>query len=79
HAATLGGATALGLNVGTQRVGQLQAGAIADLVFLDLEVDDVSTSLERVVCAGAGSQVATIISGQLRWQREDFTSHQLTG
>lgn len=73
HAATLGGATALGLGTGRRRVGQLQAGAIADLVILDVPVSDVVGTIDDVVRHGAGRQVATLIEGQLRWHSEEFS------
>ncbi len=68
HAATLGGAIALGLGDGRDRVGQLQAGAVADMVVLDVPVTDVIGTIDRVVCHGAGRQVATLVAGEVRWQ-----------
>ena len=72
HVATLGGAHALGLAVGKQRVGQLQAGALADMVFLDLPVGDIVSTIDDVVLHGSGQQVATIIAGKLRWAAPNF-------
>lgn len=72
HAATLGGATALGLGTGRNRVGQLQAGAIADMVILDVPVSDVIGTIDDVVRLGASRQVATLIEGQLRWRDDRF-------
>ncbi|PIE19349.1 MAG: hypothetical protein CSA64_05230 [Arachnia propionica] len=74
RAATLGGAMALGLGVGRDRVGQLQAGAVADMTFLDIEVSDVAETIEAVVRHGAGTQAATMVSGQLRWHSPAFPS-----
>jgi cytosine/adenosine deaminase-related metal-dependent hydrolase len=68
RAATLGGATALGLATGPGRVGQLQAGAIADLAFLDVPADGgVLDAIENVVRHGAGQVAATLLGGALRW------------
>lgn len=72
HTATLGGAHALGLATGHERVGQLQAGAVADMVFIDVPVSDIVGTIEAVARHGAGRQVATLISGQVRWARPDF-------
>lgn len=67
HAATLGGAIALGLGTGPERVGQLQSGALADMVAIDVPVTDIIGTIDEVVRNGAGRQVATIIEGQTRW------------
>ncbi|GAA2519568.1 adenosylhomocysteinase [Rarobacter incanus] len=72
YAATLGGATALGLSAGPDRIGQLQTGAVADMVFLDIPVSDIFGTIEDVVRHGAGSQVATMISGELRYMDAVF-------
>jgi len=72
HAATLGGAMALGLGTGRGRVGQLQAGAIADMVILDVPVSDVVGTIDDVVRLGAGRQVATLVEGRLRWHDDRF-------
>lgn len=77
HAATLGGATALGLAVGRNRVGQLQVGAVADLVLLDVPVSDIVGTISDTVCFGTGRQAATVVSGRARWTSERFT--QATG
>lgn len=65
RAVTLGGATALGLSTGPDRIGQLQAGAIADLAFIDLPGGD--GAIENVVRQGAGRVAATVLSGKLAW------------
>lgn len=72
QAATLGGATALGLSTGPERVGQLQAGAVADMVFVDVPVGSVLDAIHAIARFGAGRQVATMISGELRWTAEGF-------
>lgn len=72
HAATLGGATAMGLSTGWERVGQLQSGAVADMVFIDVPVGGVTDAIEHVARFGARRQVATMISGELRWATPSF-------
>lgn len=72
QAATLGGAAALGLSTGSERVGQLQAGAVADMVFIDVPVESILDSIHAVARFGAGRQVATMISGEFRWKAEAF-------
>ncbi len=67
QAATLGGATALGLATGEHRVGQLQAGALADMTVVDVPVTDIVGTIENLVRHGAGQQIATVIEGRLRW------------
>ena len=49
------------------RVGQLQAGAIADMVVVDVPVTDVVGTIEAVARHGAGRQVETVVSGRVRW------------
>lgn len=68
-AATLGGATALGLHVGKKRVGQLVVGAIADLAFFDVRAKDRDAALAELVEDGAGRCARTIISGEERFAR----------
>ncbi|QPK81422.1 amidohydrolase family protein [Schaalia sp. ZJ405] len=67
QAATLGGATAMGLSTGPDRVGQLQAGAIADMTVIDVPVSDIVGTIDDVARHGAGRQVETVISGEVRW------------
>ncbi|MBM6699768.1 amidohydrolase family protein [Bifidobacterium pullorum subsp. saeculare] len=67
---TLGGAEALGMHVGAGRIGQINAGATADLAFLDVPVDvatphGIEETLERLVCHGAGTNRATVLSGRV--------------
>lgn len=70
QAATLGGAAALGLATGPERVGQLQSGAVADMVFIDVPVESIADCIHGVACHGAGRQVATMISGVFRWKSD---------
>lgn len=68
-AVTLGGATALGLHVGPRRLGQLGVGALADLAFFDVPGRDPDTALARLVEAGEGSCVRTVLAGRERYRR----------
>lgn len=68
HAATLGGAVALGIATGADRVGQLQVGSLADLAFVDVPADEgVAAAIENVVRHGSGRVAATLVGGELRW------------
>ncbi|QWW19604.1 amidohydrolase family protein [Schaalia sp. 19OD2882] len=67
HAATLGGAIALGLSTGSHRVGQLQAGALADVVAVDVPVTDIVPTIEHIIREGAGHQILTLVAGKVRW------------
>lgn len=62
-AATLGGAQALGLHVGGQRIGQLAAHAHADLAFFEVASGDVDDALAELVEDGAGKNVRTVLGG----------------
>lgn len=66
-AATLGGAAAIGLATGPDRVGQLQVGARADLAFLDVTETRLDDAFREIVCDGSGRNRATVVSGVLRW------------
>lgn len=68
-AATLGGATALGLHVGKKRIGQLVVGALADLAFFDVSAVDPDDALAHLVEAGAGRCARTVVSGVERFRR----------
>ncbi len=68
NAATLGGATALGLGVGPQRIGQLAVGALADLAFFDIDASDPDAALAELVEAGAGTCRRTIVAGVERFR-----------
>ncbi|RLP79218.1 cytosine deaminase [Mycetocola lacteus] len=70
-AATLGGATAMGLNVGKDRIGQLVVGALADLAFFDIPVTTPAETLADLVEGGGGRVARTIIAGVERFRRED--------
>jgi len=68
RAATLGGAIALGMSTGPDRVGQLQVGSLADLAFVDVPASDGALdAIENVVRSGAGRVAATLLGGELRW------------
>lgn len=68
-AATLGGAGAMGLAVGPDRVGHLSVGARADLAVFDVATGSVPDTLAELVEAGAGRASATIIGGIIRAER----------
>jgi cytosine/adenosine deaminase-related metal-dependent hydrolase len=67
RAATLGGARALGLDVGADRTGHLAVGAVADLAFFDIPINGTADALAHLAEAGAGRVAATLISGEVRW------------
>jgi aminodeoxyfutalosine deaminase len=67
RAATLGGAIALGMSTGPDRVGQLQVGALADLAFVDVPAASVNEAMENVVRFGSGQVAATLLGGEQRW------------
>jgi cytosine/adenosine deaminase-related metal-dependent hydrolase len=71
-AATLGGAHAMGLDVGPDRSGHLTVGAVADLAFFDIAAANVDDALAELVEAGAGRVAATAIDGELRWAAPDW-------
>lgn len=65
---TLGGAASMGMHVGVNRIGQINAGALADLAFFDIPVDTsspagIEATLETLVRHGAGTNRATVIAG----------------
>lgn len=68
-AATFGGAAALGLSVGTRRIGQLVVGALADLAFFDVPVTNPDDTLANLVENGAGSCARTVVAGTERFAR----------
>lgn len=72
-AATLGGAHALGLDIGPARIGHLAVGALADLSFFDVPVGRVGDTLAELVEAGAGRVAATVIGGDTRWSAPSWT------
>ena len=83
-AATLGGATAMGIHLGEDRVGQLAVGAVADLALFDADVRTAGWSasdrvtearligevLEQLVDDGPGRVAATVIHGAVRYARD---------
>ncbi|MEG8035092.1 amidohydrolase family protein [Sphingomonas sp. LR61] len=65
-AATLGGAHAMGLAVGPDRIGHLAVGARADLAVFDVDARTVPDALAELVEDGAGRASATVIRGVVR-------------
>lgn len=66
RAATLGGAKAMGLEVGPERIGQLAVGARADLAHFDVPVGSVARTLQTLALDGEGRCAATVVAGQVR-------------
>ncbi|WEV42356.1 amidohydrolase family protein [Bifidobacterium sp. ESL0682] len=74
---TLGGAESMGMHVGAQRIGQINAGALADLAFIDMPVEtrtprEIEHTLDELVRHGAGHNRATVISGKLAYNDTVF-------
>lgn len=74
---TLGGAAELGMHVGAGRIGQINAGATADLAFFDVPVyvatpRGIEDTLETLVRHGAGTNRATVISGRVVYNNNAF-------
>ena len=67
QAATLGGATAMGLATGPDRLGQLQSGAVADMCVVDVPVTSIVETIDAVARGGAGHVVETVVSGRVRY------------
>ncbi len=67
QAATLGGATAMGLATGPDRLGQLQSGAVADMCVVDVPVTSIVDTIDTVARHGAGHVIETIVSGRVRY------------
>ncbi|PZE81763.1 amidohydrolase family protein [Curtobacterium sp. MCBD17_032] len=65
-AVTLGGAHAMGLAVGPDRIGHLAVGARADLAVFDVDARTVPDALAELVEDGAGRAVATVVRGEVR-------------
>ncbi len=63
HAATMGGATAIGLD---ERLGSLSPGKRADFAVFDLAPDHADEAAAVVVAAGPGKCIATVIGGDVR-------------
>lgn len=76
---TIGGAQEMGMHVGAGRIGQVNAGATADLAFFDIPVDiaspaGIETTIETLVRHGAGTNRATVISGRLVYNHGAFNA-----
>lgn len=71
-AATLGGAHAMGIDVGPDRTGHLAVGARADLAFFELESDDVDDAVVELAEHGAGRAAATVVAGRMRSASEAY-------
>jgi cytosine/adenosine deaminase-related metal-dependent hydrolase len=65
HAATRGGAAALGLS---DRLGSIDVGKRADMAVLAVDPDPHYIE-RRINEEGAGTCVATLVSGEVRWSR----------
>lgn len=81
---TLGGAQEMGMHVGAGRIGQINAGATADLAFFDIPVDvrtprGIERTLETLVRHGAGTNRATVISGRVAYNDVAFEVDDDTG
>lgn len=70
-AATLGGAHAMGLDVGPRRVGHLAVGAMADLAVVDVPVGTVPDTIASLVEHGAGRVRVTVVAGEQRYTARD--------
>ncbi|SDL25582.1 amidohydrolase family protein [Microbacterium azadirachtae] len=70
NAATLGGAHAMGIDVGPDRTGYLAVGALADLAFFDVEPGE--DAVVELVEHGAGRAAATVIAGEVRHSTAAF-------
>ncbi|OZB80372.1 MAG: cytosine deaminase, partial [Microbacterium sp. 14-71-5] len=70
NAATLGGAHAMGIDVGPDRTGYLAVGALADLAFFD--VPPGADAVAELVEAGTGRSAATVIAGEVRHSTTAF-------
>lgn len=71
-AATLGGARAMGLDVGPDRTGYLAVGARADLAFFDVPVTGTAETKEALVLHGEGRAAATVVAGVTRFASSGF-------
>ncbi|HEX5695983.1 MAG TPA: amidohydrolase family protein [Acidimicrobiia bacterium] len=65
HAATMGGATAIGLS---RDLGSLGAGKRADMAVIGVDPDPHGLE-QRVVEQGTGACLATLVGGEVRWRR----------
>ena len=64
-AATFGGARALGIDIGPDRLGHLAVGAIADLTGFPMVVGTVADSLAELVESAPAARIA-IVAGEVR-------------
>jgi aminodeoxyfutalosine deaminase len=67
-AVTFGGANAMGLAVGPDRIGHLAVGARADLAVFDVDARTVPDAFAELVEDGEGRCTATVIRGVVRAQ-----------
>lgn len=79
---TLGGAEVMGMHVGPGRIGQINAGATADLAFFDIPISSttpqgIETALEDFVRHGAGTNRATVISSHLTYNDNAFEADSI--
>jgi cytosine/adenosine deaminase-related metal-dependent hydrolase len=74
-AATLGGAHAIGLDTGPDRIGHLAVGARADLAVFDVDARTVPDAFAELVEDGAGRAVGTVIRGIVRAVDGTLTPH----
>jgi cytosine/adenosine deaminase-related metal-dependent hydrolase len=64
-AATFGGARAMGIDIGPDRLGHLAVGAIADLAGFPMAVGTVADALAELVEAAPADRV-TVVAGEVR-------------
>lgn len=69
-AATIGGAHALGIDVGPGRTGYLAVGALANMTFFDIPIS--TDALIDLVEYGGGRTAATMIAGRIRFATSAF-------
>ncbi|MBH0130985.1 amidohydrolase family protein [Salinibacterium sp. NK8237] len=74
RAATLGGAHAMGIDVGPDRTGHLAVGALADLAFFEFPVTGIEDTIAAFVESGTGRAAATLVSGRVRFASTTFTT-----
>ena len=64
-AATFGGARAMGIDIGPDRLGHLAVGAVADLTGFPMAVGSVPDALAELVEAAPAARIA-VVSGTVR-------------
>lgn len=77
HMMTLNGAAAMGQHLAANRIGQINAGALADLAFMDIPIraqnqEGIEEALEELVASGGGHNRATLISGRMAYNADIF-------